>query len=56
MLKKLWKPPSRKNLIPEIPKENICSQTIILWLTVILFHSNWDKKVTSNQQKLTCNE
>ena len=28
------------------------SQTILLWFTVILFHSNLDEKVTSNEQKV----
>ena len=32
------------------------SQTILLWLTVILFHSYLDEKVTSNDQKVTSNE
>ena len=32
------------------------SQTNLLWFTVILVHSNLNKKVTSNEQKVTNNE
>ena len=32
------------------------SQTIILRLTVTIFHSNLDEKITSNEQKVTSNE
>ena len=32
------------------------SQIIFLRFTVILFHSNLDKKITSNEQKVTNNE
>ena len=32
------------------------SQTILLRFTVILFHSNLEEKVASNEQKVTSNE
>ena len=32
------------------------SQTILLQLTVILFHSNLEEKLTSNEQKVTSND
>ena len=32
------------------------NQTIFLQFTVILFHSNLDEKITSNEQKVTSNE
>ena len=31
------------------------SQTVLLRFTVILFHSNLDQKLTSNEQKVTSN-
>ena len=33
--------------------EFLYSQTIFLQFTIILFHSNLDEKVTSNEQKVT---
>ena len=32
------------------------SQTIFLWFTVTLFHSNLDEKTTSNEQNVTSKE
>ena len=32
------------------------SQTIFLWFTVTLFHSNLDEKISNNEQKVTSNE
>ena len=58
----LRKPPSVKvTSISEICKEKSVaefrySQTIFLRFTVILFHSNLDEKITSNEQKVTSNE
>ena len=57
MLRKLWKPPSRKGKEKKISvAEFRHSQTIFLSFTVTLFHSNLDEKITSNEQKLTSNE
>ena len=34
----------------------VYSQTTLLWFTVILFHIDFDEKVTRNEQKVTSNE
>ena len=53
--------PLKVTSISEICKEKSVaefrySQTIFLRFTVILFHSNLDEKITSNEQKVTSNE
>ena len=58
MLRKRWKPPSRKsyknlrNFQEKISAvEFRCSQTISLRFTVTQFHCNLDEKIMSNEQK-----
>ena len=56
MMRKLWKPPSRKFAKEASVSDFPYSQTILLQFTVILCYSNLDEKVTSNKQKVTSDE